>query len=87
MEHGKLYIYKKTKKSKPELVIVDNGVFSVNGRVSNYWHFRKITGTGRISKEKFGDYNNADYKFEEVPEDKYETRIVLSDKLYGDLFR
>lgn len=65
MQICKVYNYK----GKP--VLITGGQYSVNGRVSNLWHFRRIKKDGSLGT-KGADYS---YAFTAC-KDKYEIRVV-----------
>lgn len=35
-------------------VFIDEGSFYVNGRISNFWHWRKVKKDGSLGKQKSG---------------------------------
>ena len=87
MQTGKLYLYKKYKNSKPKLVLITSGRYGINGRVCNFWNFTEINPDGTLSNiVKGGDYDNAEYKFEEVDDSMYEIEFNLNINLTDKIF-
>lgn len=86
MKPMELYIYKKTPKSKPKLVLITDGSFEVRGRISNFWSFRTVKEDGTLSETKGGDYDNETWKFVPVKESDYDVTVQISAKLRDKIF-
>lgn len=71
MQIGELYLYKENKGSQPRVVLVTDGTYSVDGRVSNFWNFTYLLKDGRLSTKTGGDYDNEMWKFKRVPKSWY----------------
>lgn len=46
------------RKKKPYPVIINSGQYNVNGRLSNFWYWQRISPTGRIKPEIEHGYGN-----------------------------
>lgn len=75
MQTNRLYIYRKNPESSGKLVLITDGAYRVDGRISNFWYFRYVNKNGRLGK-RGGDYDNASHKFKRVAGYKVVTRIV-----------
>ncbi len=43
------------------LIYIIDGDFERNGRISNFWDFRKVLKDGRLSARIYGDYGGSEW--------------------------
>ena len=73
---GRLYFYLKKYGAKPKLVLITDGAYEINGRISNFWNFSYITKKGFISSINGGDYDNEVWKFKPARGYRIETKVI-----------